>query len=246
MRLIPLKEIPLVEEGDDLGELILDSIEQQNITIEDEDIFVIAQSIVSKSEGNVIDLEGITPSERAEKLSKKIDQDPRQVEIILRETEEEIRSDHVFISKTKQGFICANAGVDASNVEEGKITTLPDDPDASAKRIKKEIDEKTDSRVSVIISDSWGRPFRLGALGFAVGIADIKPLIDLRGRLDAYGNELETTIISPPDSLAAAASLEMGEADEEAPVILIKDAPYEQGKGSISELLRSKEEDLFR
>lgn len=246
MKFLPVKEMPLVEEGDDIGELILDSLERQNIMVEDGDIFVIAQSIISKAEGNVIDLEGIRPSEKAKEISKKIDHSPREVEVILQETEQEIRSDHVFISETKHGFVCANAGVDASNVEEGKVTILPDDPDASAKRIKEKIDKKTKSKVSIIISDSWGRPFRLGAIGFAIGIAGIKPLVDLRGQQDAYGRKLETTIISPPDSLAAAASLEMGEADKEIPVVLIKDAPYEKGEGHISELLRPIEEDMFR
>ncbi len=246
MRLVPIEKIPLVEEGDDIGELILDSIESQNLKVEDRDVFVIAQSIVSKSEGNIVDLEDITPSKRAKEISKKIDHSPSEVEVILRETKEEIRSNHVFISETKHGFICANAGVDASNIEKGKVTILPDSPDESARKIKEKIDKKTNSNVAVIISDSWGRPFRLGAVGFAIGIAGMKSLVDLRGKQDAYGRELETTMISPPDSIASAASLKMGEADKKVPVVIVKDAPYEKGKGNTSELLRSEEEDLFR
>ncbi len=123
---------------------------------------------------------------------------------------------------------------------------MPEDPDERARRIKEKIDRETGSKVSVIISDSWGRPFRLGAVGFAIGVAGIKPLIDLKGQPDAYGRKLKTTMISPVDSLAAAGSLEMGEADEETPVVLVKDADYSAGEGNISELLRSEEEDLFR
>ncbi|KXB05369.1 hypothetical protein AKJ49_00945 [candidate division MSBL1 archaeon SCGC-AAA382A03] len=242
----PLEKIPLVKRGDDLSKLILKSAKKQNIEINDNDILVIAQSIVSKSENNIINLNQVKPSEKALEISKKINKDSKIVEVILQQTEEIIRLEHVLISKTRHGFICANAGVDSSNIESNFVTVLPENPDASARAIRRGIQKKTDSNIAVIISDSWGRPFRLGAVGFAIGVAGIKSTIDLQGREDAYGNKLETTMISPPDSIAAAASLVMGESDERVPAVLVKNAPYEPGEGSIQELLRKEDEDLFR
>lgn len=246
MEIIPVEGLPLVERGDDLGELILSAIRERGISIEDRDIIVVAQSVVSKSEGNIVELEDITPSSRAEEISERTDKDPRIVELVLQQSEEIIRLDRVIISETKHGFICANAGVDASNAGPGRAIILPDDPDESARNLRGEVMKETGREIAVIISDSWGRPFRFGALGFAVGIAGIEPLEDLRGREDVYGEELESTIIAPPDSLAAAASLVMGESDERIPVVLIKDAPYETGDSPLSEMLRPQEEDLFR
>lgn len=246
MRILPLKEIPFVEEGDDLPELILQSAEFQGVPVEDEDVFVIAQTVVSKSEGNVIKLDNIEPSERARELSSKMEEPPSKMEVILRETEEILRMDHVLIALTKHGFVCANAGVDASNVEAGYVTVLPEKPDKSAERIRERIEEATDAKVAVIISDSWGRPFRLGAVGFAIGLAGMKALNCLKGKKDAYGNELKTTVTAPPDSIAAAGSLVMGESDEKTPGVIIKDVPFELGEGSADELLRPPESDLFR
>ncbi|KXA90838.1 coenzyme F420:L-glutamate ligase [candidate division MSBL1 archaeon SCGC-AAA259D18] len=246
MEIFPLSEIPLVGLGDDVGELLLESCERQRIELEDGDVVVVAQSIVSKAEGNVMDLTSIEPSSRSKRIADEIGEDPRKVEVILNQTEEIVRVKHVLISRTHHGFVCADAGVDSSNVEAGKVTKLPENPDVSAKKIRKRIKEKTGKEVAVIISDSWGRPFRLGAVGFAVGVSGMKPLMDLRGRKDIYGVPLETTIIAPPDSLAAVASLEMGEANERVPAVLIKGATYEPGEGCISELIRSKEKDLFR
>lgn len=246
MEILPLTEIPFVKEGDDLSELILESADAQKISIEEGDIIVIAQTVVSKAEGKVVDLRNIEASERAKDLSKRIDEDPRKVEVILQETNEVIRVDHVLIAETKHGFICANAGVDSSNVRSDLVTILPEDPDRSAREIKEKIEKSIGKEVAVIISDSWGRPFRFGAVGFAVGIAGIDPLQYLKGKKDAYGNKLKTTMIAPPDSIAAAASLVMGEANEEIPVVFVKDAPYKTGEGSVHELIRPEERDLFR
>lgn len=246
MEIFPLSKIPLVKAGDEIGELLLESCERQHIDVEDGDVIVVAQSIVSKAEGNVVDLKSIEPSSRSEKIAEEIDEDPRKVEVILDQTEEIVRAEHVLISRTPHGFVCADAGVDGSNVGGEKVTKLPDDPDASAKKIRRRVKEKTGKEVAVIISDSWGRPFRLGAVGFAIGISGMKPLKDLRGRKDIYGIPLRTTIIAPPDALAAVASLEMGEADEKVPAVVIRDASFESGEGSIYELIRSEEKDLFR
>lgn len=246
MRTIPLVEIPLVTPGDDIGDLLLSGIEKQGIELEEGDVIVICQSIVSKAEGNVVDLSSIDPGSQSRSIAKKIGKDPRKVEVILSQTDEIVRLDRVLISQTKHGFICANSGVDSSNVDPGEVTVLPEDPDGSARRIRRKLREETGKDVVVVISDSWGRPFRRGAVGFAIGVSGIEPLVDLAGRKDAYGRKLKTTKIAPPDSLAAIASLEMGEADERTPAVLIKDASYEPGEGSISKLIRPEEEDLFR
>lgn len=246
MEIFSLSKVPLVEVGDDVGELLLESCRRQRIELEDEDVIVVAQSVVSKAEGNVVDLTSIEPSLRAEEIADKIGEDPRKVEVIMDQTEEVVRLKHVLISRTHHGFVCANAGVDGSNIGPEKVTKLPENPDASAKEIRERIKEKTGKEVAVIISDSWGRPFRRGAVGFAIGVSGMRSLKDLRGREDIYGVPLKTTIIAPSDSLASVATLEMGEADEEVPAVLIKGAPYEPGEGCILELIRSKEKDLFR
>ncbi len=246
MRIIPFKKMPLIDEGDDIGELILQSAEEQEVEIEDKDVIVIAQTIVSKAEGEILNLDDIEPSKEAIEISKKINQNPKIVEVILEETNEKIKMGESLIVETNHGFICANAGVDTSNVEKGKVTVLPKKPDESAGRIKRKIEKETKSEISVIISDSQGRPFRLGAIGFAVGLAGIKPINDLRGQQDAYDKRLENTKTAPPDALAAAASLKMGEKDEKIPSVLIKNAPYEMGKGKTSNITRDKENDLFR
>lgn len=246
MRIIPLTELPLIDVGDDVVGFLLKSMEAQGLDLEDGDVLVIAQTVVSKSEGSIVDLSSIDPSSRAREIAEKIGEKPKQVEVILDQTDEIVRLEHVIISRTKHGFVCANAGVDSSNVESGKVTVLPENPDESAREIRKRLKKETGKDVAVIISDSWGRPFRLGAVGFAIGSAGIKPLEHLKGRKDAYGGLLKTTTLAPPDSLAAAASLEMGEADEGVPAAIIKDAPYTPGEGSIRDISRPLEEDLFR
>lgn len=241
-----MTEIPLIKTGDDIGKLLLDSINEQDVDLEDGDVLVISQTVISKSEGNVVDLSSVEPSSRALEVAEKINKDPKKVEVILNQTEEIVRLSHVLISETRHGFICADAGVDDSNVESGKVTILPEDPDASAERIRRILKEETGAEAAVIVADSWGRPFRLGAVGFAIGVAGMKPLKSLKGKEDAYGTELETTTVAPPDSFAAAASLEMGESDEEVPAVLFKEVSYEAGDGSVDNLLRSRENDLFR
>ena len=166
---------------------------KQDIKLEKGDVVVVAQSVVSKSEGNVVELSSVSPNPRAEEIAENLEVDPRKIQVILDETEEIIRLEHVLISETKHGFICANAGVDGSNVGTGKVTTLPDQPDKSAKRISQRLEKEFGKKIGVIISDSWGRPFRLGAVGFAIGIAGLKPLINLKGKKDAYGRELTST-----------------------------------------------------
>ena len=236
----------MVKQGDDIGELVAHAAEKQGLHIENGDVVVVAQSVVSKAEGNIVDLRTIKPSQQAQGLAKRLDKDPREVEVILRQSKEIVRLGHVIISRTKHGFVCANAGVDRSNVEPEHVTLLPDDPDASAERIRSAIKRVAGADVAVIISDTQGRPFRLGALGVAIGVAGMSPLLDLRGRRDLYGKELKVTITSPADALAAAAVAVMGEADESTPAVVIKGATYKRAHGSARELVMPPERDLFR
>ena len=246
MQVIALKGLPLVKQGDNIGELVVHAAEKQGLRIENGDVVVVAQSVVSKAEGNIVDLRTIKPSQQAQGLAKRLDKDPREVEVILQQSRGIVRLGHVIILRTKHGFVCANAGVDRSNVEPEHVTLLPDDPDASAERIRSAIKRVAGADVAVIISDTQGRPFRLGALGVAIGVAGMSPLLDLRGRRDLYGKELKVTITSPADALAAAAVAVMGEAGESTPAVVIKGATYKRAHGSARELVMPPERDLFR
>jgi coenzyme F420-0:L-glutamate ligase/coenzyme F420-1:gamma-L-glutamate ligase len=246
MQLIPIKGIPIVRRGDDVGELILEAAEKQHLKIEDGDVLAVAQTVISKAEGEVVDLRTIRPSQRAIEIGRRIDKDPRVVEVILQQSAEIVRLAHVIISRTRHGFVCANAGVDRSNVDEEHVTLLPRDPDASAARIRERIRKKLGVDIAVIVTDTQGRPFRCGCTGLAIGVSGMKPLLDMRGRRDLYGKELKVTVTCPADSLAAAAVMLMGESNEGIPAVLIKGAGYERGNGSIRELIRAPELDLFR
>ena len=246
MQLIALKGLPKIKKGDDLGKFIARAVQGQNLRLEAGDVIVIAQTIVSKAEGNVIDLRGVNPSELAERIAARLNKDPREVEVILQQSSEIVRLSHVIISRTKHGFICANAGVDHSNVDPEHVTILPDDPDASAARIRDSIKDELGSEVAVVITDTQGRAFRRGCVGVAVGVAGMNPLLDQRGKRDLYGKELRVTITSPADALAAAAVAVMGEASEGTPVVVVKGAKYDRSHGSARELVRSPERDLFR
>ncbi len=246
MQLIALKGIPKVKKGDDFGELIACAAQEQNLQLEKNDVLVVAQTVVSKSEGNVIDLREVKPGGLAGRIASQLDKDPREVEVILRQSSEIVRLRHVLIARTKHGFVCANAGVDHSNVDSEHVTILPDDPDASADRIREAIKRKLGVDIAVILSDTQGRAFRRGCVGVAVGVAGMNPLQDLRGKRDLYGKELEATITSPADALAAAAVSVMGEASEGTPVVVVKGASYDRSYGSARELVRPSEQDLFR
>ncbi len=246
MQLIAVKGLPIIKRGDDLGELIARAVGEQGLRVEGGDVVVVTQSAASKAEGSVVDLRKVKPRQRAKEIAAKLGKDPRLVEVILQQSSEIVRLGHVIISRTKHGFVCANAGVDRTNINHDHVTILPDDPDASAARIRKTIKEKLGADVAVIVTDTHGRPFRRGCIGVAVGVAGMKPLLDLRGREDLFGKKLRVTIVSPADSIAAAAVSVMGEADEGTPVVLVKGAHYERGKGTARELVRRPERDLFR
>ncbi|MEM4188047.1 MAG: coenzyme F420-0:L-glutamate ligase [Candidatus Hadarchaeum sp.] len=246
MQLFAITGIPMVKRGDDIGELIVAAAENQHLRIEDGDVLAVAQTIISKAEGEIVDLRTITPSPSAIEIAKKIDKDPRMVEVILRQSSEIVRLGHVIITRTKHGFVCANAGVDRSNVDNEHVTLLPRDPDASAAKIRETIKKKLGVDIAVIITDTQGRPFRCGCIGLAIGVAGMKPLLDMRGWRDLYGKELKVTVTCPADSLAAAAVMIMGESGEGIPAVLIKGAKYEKGNGTIREVIRAPELDLFR
>ncbi|MHA2282460.1 MAG: coenzyme F420-0:L-glutamate ligase [Promethearchaeota archaeon] len=258
IEIIGLKGIPLVNEGDNIPKIILNSLKHNDLSLKDRDIIVIAQSLVSKSIGQTRNLDDITPSEKAielfnfttpkaekQGLPKK---DPQLIQLILDEAKEIIRAEHVLITETKHGFICADAGIDKSNIEGNRIVTLlPEDPDYQADKIRNSLKNKTHKEIAVIISDSFGRSFRVGAVGVSIGVSGINPILDLRGEKDLFGYELQSTIIGQTDSLASAAQLVMGESNEGIPVVLIRGYNFEYNeKSNINSILRNKDIDLFR
>ncbi|MEE8358112.1 MAG: coenzyme F420-0:L-glutamate ligase [Candidatus Hydrothermarchaeales archaeon] len=239
-------KLPMIKKGDPIPELILASLEKEGLDLDENDIIVVTEKIVSKSDGRLIDLNTVTPSEKAKKLAEKTDKDPRLVELILKESNEILKvGENFIITETKQGLICANAGIDSSNIEEGKAKILPENPDKTASEIRKTIREKTGKDIGIIISDSFGRPFRYGSMGVAIGASGVNMLWDRRGEKDLYGRVLETTRISVGDSLASLANLVSGDADEKTPVVLIKGGEF-RGNGKASDLLREKDKDIFR
>ena len=255
MRLIltPLPNIPIVQFGDDLIEIIFHGLIQGNIILLDGDILVLAQKIISKTEGRWVNLDLVQPSESTIKLANKIEKDPRLVEIILRESNQVVRTrPGTIIVEHRLGFICANAGIDHSNVagdgdkNEEWILLLPENPDASARTIRKKLEEKSGAQLGVMIIDSHGRAWREGVVGVAIGLAGMPGLVDMRGKSDLFGYKLKITTIGAADELAAAASLVMGQADEATPIVHVRGFPYPLRDGSLKELLRPKEQDLFR
>lgn len=242
--------IPLVQPGDDLAALILAGLESAGLGLEDGDVLVIAQKVVSKAEGRIVALADVQPSPQAVELGAAIGKDPRIVEVILSDSKEIVRSrPGLLIVEQKRGFICANAGVDRSNVrpDHGEhVTLLPADPDRSAEKIRQRLVAATGKQVAVIINDSHGRPWRVGTVGVAIGVAGMKPVDDLRGQPDLFGYVLQHTEVGTADQIASAASLLQGQADEGRPVVLVRGVPHTPGEGCARDLLRPREQDLFR
>jgi coenzyme F420-0:L-glutamate ligase / coenzyme F420-1:gamma-L-glutamate ligase len=239
LRILPLAGIPEVAEGDDVAELVVRAVD-----LEDDDIVVLAQKIVSKAEGRVVRLDDIEPSPRAVELAG--DLDPRRVEAILRESVEVVRvRPPLVIAETRHGFICASAGVDSSNApEQGMLVLLPEDPDASAARIRDRIRELTSRTVGVLVTDSFGRPWRQGTTDVAIGAAGIPVVFDLRGRRDRVGYELHATMIAVADEIAGAAELVMGKVDG-IPGAVVRGL-HLQGDGRARDLAMPADRDLFR
>lgn len=246
LRIVAVRGIPEAERGTDVGEAIAGAIARARIQIEDGDVFVVAQKIVSKAEGAIVRLADVVASPRAAEWAQAHAKDPAVVEVVLREATRIVRMERgVIIAETRHGFVCANAGVDASNVPEGFVTLLPRDPDASAARIRETLAERFERRVAVLVSDTFGRPWREGAVNVAIGIAGIAPLLDCRGTTDQFGRRLQTTVIAIADEIASAAELVMGKAAG-TPVSLVRGGLEWAGDGSSRALVRPAALDLFR
>jgi coenzyme F420-0:L-glutamate ligase / coenzyme F420-1:gamma-L-glutamate ligase len=251
--LTPLQHIPLIHQGDSLVEIVLGSLAKSNIMLEDQDILVFAQKIISKAEGRTVDLVSVTPSQRAIEVGQQIEKDPRLVELILRESREVLRTrPGTIVVEHQLGFVCANAGIDHSNVagagdsSEEWVLLLPENPDRSAAELREGIQSDTGKQIGVMIIDSHGRAWRNGTVGVAIGLAGMPGLEDLRGQSDLFDFKLRITQVGVGDELAAAASLVMGQAAEGTPVVHVRGFPYPLRDGSLAELLRPKEQDLFR
>jgi coenzyme F420-0:L-glutamate ligase/coenzyme F420-1:gamma-L-glutamate ligase len=246
LELLGLGGIGEVSKGDSIGALICDACSKQNLSLLDGDILVVAQKIVSKAEGRVVSLDDVRPSARAIELARQLDKEPALVEVILGESRGIIRTGgRALIVETHHGFICANAGVDQSNVGQKKVALLPKDPDGSARQIREEIQRCTEKQPAVIISDSFGRPWRVGTVDVAVGVAGLKTIKDERGMTDPYGYQLKAAVAAVADEIAAAAELVMGKR-EGIPVVIVRGCEIEREEGSVRELLRPEAEDLFR
>jgi coenzyme F420-0:L-glutamate ligase/coenzyme F420-1:gamma-L-glutamate ligase len=249
IEIIAIENLPLIAKGDNVAELIYNAAKKQNTPIQEKDIIVITHVAVSKAEGNVVNLDEVSPSERAKEIALKVGKEPALVEVILRETKEIVRMGHnSLITETKNGIVCANAGVDKSNVKgERNVALLPKNADESAQKIRQEIKRLTDCDVAVIISDTHGRPLRMGEINVAIGVAGIKPIRDRRGEKDLFGYVLRIKQTAIADELASAAELVIGQANEGIPAAIIRGYNYQTAENaSATELTRPKETDLFR
>jgi len=248
IKIIPVKGLPIIKEGDDLGELICRAADGGGTPIREGDIIVITHKVISRAEGNIINLDNIIPSEFAKSIAQEFNKDPALVEVVLRESKSIIRmgGKHI-ISETMHGFICANAGVDKSNVPgERNVTLLPKNPDLSAQKIRQRIKKLTGKNIAVIISDTHGRALRNGEINVAVGVAGINPIRDRRGEKDLFGYILRVKQTAIADELSSAAELVIGQADEAIPAAIIRGYPYQKSDDATSEnLIRPKEKALF-
>lgn len=245
--IIPIPGVPQIHPGDDLTALLLKAIDEADIGVKDGDVLVICQKVVSKAEGAVIDLKTIEPSPFAQQTAALWEKDPRMVEVVLRESSRIVRMKNgVVITETKHGWVCANSGVDASNsYGDDIVIVLPKDPDASARRMRDTIKAQRNATVAIIITDTFGRPWRDGLVEFTLGVAGIDPLLDLRGQSDLQGRELHHTVVAVADELAAAAGLLM-EKDAAMPAVLIRGYQYAPVESDSKKLIRPAEADLFR
>ena len=260
LTLTPLQSIPLIRHDDNLADVLVGALNATEISLQDGDILVLAQKIVSKAEGRTVNLATVTPSNRALELAGPTEKDPRVVELILQESNEILRTrPGAIIVEHRLGFVCANAGIDHSNVNspipvedepgmkaEDWVLLLPENPDHSAAQIRQKIEAATDTHIGVLIIDSHGRAWREGTVGTSIGISGLPGLADLRGQPDLFGFKLQITQVGVADELAAAASLMMGQAAEGTPAVHVRGFPYPLREGKLGELLRPKEQDLFR
>jgi coenzyme F420-0:L-glutamate ligase/coenzyme F420-1:gamma-L-glutamate ligase len=247
IELVALDGIPEVRAGDDLAELIAAAIAAADIGLTDDDVLVVTQKVVSKAEGRVVDLASVEPSYFAREWAARWGKDARQVELVLRESAEIVRmaDGGLIISRTRHGLVCANAGVDVSNVGGGDTATLlPVDPDASARAIRSRLGDLVGAQPAVVVSDSFGRPWRNGIVNVAVGAAGIEAIVDLRGQPDAAGREMRATIIAVADELASAADLAGGKV-EQRPVVVVRGYAWRPSDAGAASLVMERERDLF-
>jgi len=246
--IIPLTGLPLIQKWDNLVEIIIEALKGSGEELLDHDVLVISHKIVSKSEGSVVYLDDVTPSEAATALAMEVGKDPRMVHLILEESDRIVRKRYgLLITEHKRGgWVCANAGLDFSNVPDDGVALLPKDPDRSAETIRVRLRDRLGVEIAVIICDSQGRPFRNGIIGVALGCAGMSGLVSKIGCEDLYGYRLKNTEIALVDQLSSAALLVIGESNEAVPVAIIRGLPPPSKKGTAKELIRAKEKDLFR
>jgi len=241
LEIIPIKIQREIGIDDNFVDLILESSEINN-----GDILVFSQKIVSKNEGRMLSLSSVNPSLLANGIASSYGKDPRLIELILSESERIVRMENgIIIVKTKHGFVCANAGIDESNVQDGYATLLPNDPDKSASLLKERIEQKTGKNIAVIISDTFGRPFRLGQTDVAIGIAGLEPILDYSGKPDTFGKIMQVTAIAVADEVCSASELVMGKV-EKCPIVIVRNYNFSSSNAKIQKLLRSEHDDLFR
>ena len=246
--LIPIEGMPEITPGDDVGALIVDAAASRGTALAAGDVLVVTQKVVSKAEGRIVDLRTVTPSALAADFARRWEKDARVVEVALAEAVRVVRMENgVLITETRHGFVCANSGVDGSNVGSASgdvVTLLPEDPDASARRIRDRVRE-TGAEVAVIVSDTFGRPWREGAGNVAIGVAGIEPLWDYRGQQDTDGRELHSTVVAVADEIAAAAELVTNKLDR-VPAAIVRGYAYTAGERGIAPVIRERAKDLFR
>ena len=244
IQVIPIEGYPLVKDGDDLGNLLLQTMKETAFEFLEGDVLIVSHSIVSVAEGSLYTLSEITPSEIASRIASNQDHSEDRIEIALREASEIIRKEPVLITKTRHGIITDFSGVDESNAPDGKMIALPRDPDTSATRLHKQISRSAGFNIPVIITDTQGRPWRDGAVNLAIGIAGMSPFVRNEGKEDIYGSTLRSSLVCVADEIAASAELVMGQADEKIPMAIVRGLSIEDSRGSAQEILRDKSENL--
>jgi coenzyme F420-0:L-glutamate ligase/coenzyme F420-1:gamma-L-glutamate ligase len=248
IQIFGVEGLPIIKEGDDLARLICEKAEERNVHVQDGDIVVVTHVVVSRAEGNIVDLDTIEPSEFAKNLARQYDKDPKVVEVVLRESKSIVRMGNGnIITETKHGFVCANAGVDRSNVPgDRNVVLMPANPDRSAQRIRQKIKKLTGRDVAVIVSDTNGRPLRDGQINVAIGVAGIEPIRSRIGEKDLFGYVLKVKRTAIADELASAAELVIGQADEGVPVAVIRGYVYPKSeKAKAKQLIMPKKRNLF-
>ncbi|MFB3903271.1 MAG: coenzyme F420-0:L-glutamate ligase [Acidobacteriota bacterium] len=244
--LYPIPGVPEIIPGSNLSSVLADALERSGLKLQDFDILVVAHKIVSKAEGRVLPLSRVEPSKLADEWARQYQKDPRVIELVLQEARRVVRMEAgVLITETRHGFICANSGVDTSNVPPGCAVLLPQDPDASARNLAQELGQKSGARLAVIISDTFGRPWRQGLVNVAIGVAGFNPLTDYRGLQDTFGKVMRASIVASGDELAGAAEIVMGKT-RRTPAVLIRGYSWTDSGGSGKQLLRTPSADLFR